>query len=250
LWATRKIGYLLQQVRLKGPDREIIDEIVRLSIRYGIVTPYTSYLVTEPLPLGAEEQERIASEEFNKFNDQATLPTFGRKAVEEAEGQSSLANADAVASVPVEALGKVRTIGSHTFILSDRVWIDTMYDPDSIEVIEINFLSNEYFSIAKDQPKLAAAFALGSQVIVVSGNQAYQVVDGESPIEQPAQTLLPTAINVDQSTPPMDTPGIDQPDPTQSKLSGNKSLPCWGGLVITLLPMMTLLLVGKKTKVS
>ena len=250
LWATRKIGYLLQEVRLKGPDREIIDEIVRLSIRYGIVTPYTSYLVTEPLPLGAEEQERIASEEFNKFNDQATLPTFGRKAVEEAEGQSSLANADAVASAPVEALGKVRTIGSHTFILSERVWIDTMYDPDQMEVIKINFLSNEYFSIAKDQPKLAAAFALGSQVIVVSGNQAYQVVDGESPIEQPAQTPLPTTINVDQSTPPMDDPGTDQPDPTQPNTSGNQSLPCWGGLLITLLPMMTLLLVGKKTKVS
>jgi len=250
LWATRKIGYLLQEVRLKGPDREIIDEIVRLSIRYGIVTPYTSYLVTEPLPLGAEEQERIASEEFNKFNDQATLPTFGRKAVEEAEGQSSLANADAVASAPIEALGKVRTIGSHTFILSDRVWIDTMYEPDQMEVIEINFLSNEYFSIAKDQPKLAAAFALGSQVIVVSGNQAFQVIDGESPIEQPAQTPLPTTINVDQSTPPMDDPGTDQPDPTQPNTSGNQSLPCWGGLLITLLPMMTLLLVGKKTKVS
>ena len=250
LWATRKIGYLLQQVRLKGPDHEIIDEIVRLSIRYGIVTPYTSYLVTEPLPLGAEEQERIASEEFNKFNDQATLPTFGRKAVEEAEGQSSLANADAVAPAPVEAFGKVRTIGSHTFILSDRVWIDTMYEPDQMEVIEINFLSNEYFSIAKDQPELAAAFALGSQVIVVSGNQAYQVVEGESPIDQPAQTPLPTTINLDQSTPPMDTPGTDQPDPTQPNSSGSSALPCWGGLLIALLPMMTLLLVGKKTKVS
>ncbi len=250
LWATRKIGYMLQQVRLKGPDREIIDEIVRLSIRYGIVTPYTSYLVTEPLPLGAEEQERIASEEFNKFNDQATLPTFGRKAVEEAEGQRSLANADAVASAPIEALGKVHTIGSHTFILSDLVWIDTMYEPDQMEVIEINFLSNEYFSIAKDQPELAAAFALGPQVIVVSGNQAYQVVDDESPIEPPAQKPLPTTINVDQSTPPMDTPGTDQPDLTQQNSSGSLSLPCWGGLLIALLPMMTLLLVGKKTKVS
>ena len=250
LWATRKIGYMLQQVRLKGPDREIIDEIVRLSIRYGIVTPYTSYLVTEPLPLGAEEQERIASQEFNKFNDQSTLPTFGRKAIEEAAGQSSLANADAVASAPIEGLGKVRTIGSHTFILSDRVWIDTMYEPDQMEVIEINFLSNEYFSIAKDQPELAAAFALGSQVIVVSGNQAYQVVDGESAIQQSAQIPLPTTINVDQSTPPIDTPGTDQPDPTQPNSSGSSSLPCWGGLLIAFLPMMTLLLVGKKTKVS
>ena len=39
LWATRKIGYLLNQVRLNGPDQETIDQIVHLSIRYGIVTP-------------------------------------------------------------------------------------------------------------------------------------------------------------------------------------------------------------------
>ncbi|HLC06060.1 MAG TPA: VIT domain-containing protein, partial [Anaerolineales bacterium] len=44
LWATRKIGYLLNQIRLKGPEQEIVDQIVKLSIRYGIVTPYTSYL--------------------------------------------------------------------------------------------------------------------------------------------------------------------------------------------------------------
>jgi Ca-activated chloride channel family protein len=250
LWATRKIGYLLQQVRLKGPDRELIDEIVRLSIRYGIVTPYTSYLVTEPLPLTVEEQERIASEEFNKFNDQASLPTFGREAVEQAEGQSSLANADAVASAPVEALGKVRTIGSHTFILSNRIWIDTMFDPDQLETIEINFLSKEYFSIAKDQPELADAFAIGSRVIVVSGNKAYQIVEGDSSFDQPAQTSLPTTINVDQSTPPMDATGTDQPESTQPNTSGNQSLPCWGGLVVALLPMMVLGLVRFKIKID
>ena len=38
LWATRKIGYLLTEVRLNGPQQELIDQIVRLSIRYGIVT--------------------------------------------------------------------------------------------------------------------------------------------------------------------------------------------------------------------
>jgi Ca-activated chloride channel family protein len=50
LWATRKVGYLLNQIRLEGASQEIIDQIVRLSIRYGIVTPYTSYLVTEEAP--------------------------------------------------------------------------------------------------------------------------------------------------------------------------------------------------------
>ena len=59
LWATRKIGYLLNQIRLHGPDQETIDQIVKLSIRYGIVTPYTSYLVTEDMALGAEAQKQI-----------------------------------------------------------------------------------------------------------------------------------------------------------------------------------------------
>lgn len=46
IWATRKIGYLLDQVRLKS-NQEVIDEIVRLSKEYGIITPYTSYLADD-----------------------------------------------------------------------------------------------------------------------------------------------------------------------------------------------------------
>jgi Ca-activated chloride channel family protein len=48
LWATRKVGYLLDQIRLHGEDRELKDTIVQLATKYGIVTPYTAYLVTEP----------------------------------------------------------------------------------------------------------------------------------------------------------------------------------------------------------
>ncbi len=47
LHAHRKIGYLLDQVRLHGENSELRDEVVRLSLAYGIETPYTSYLVLE-----------------------------------------------------------------------------------------------------------------------------------------------------------------------------------------------------------
>ena len=47
LWATRRIGYLLEEIRLQGRTKELEDEIRRLGLKYGIVTPYTSYLVTE-----------------------------------------------------------------------------------------------------------------------------------------------------------------------------------------------------------
>ncbi len=48
LWATRKIGALLTQIRRNGPDDELIDTVVELSLEYGIATPYTSYIAIEP----------------------------------------------------------------------------------------------------------------------------------------------------------------------------------------------------------
>lgn len=47
LWATRKIGYLLDEIRLNGEDEELRTEVIRLAKKYGVVTPYTSYLVQE-----------------------------------------------------------------------------------------------------------------------------------------------------------------------------------------------------------
>lgn len=45
LWARRKVGYLLDQIRVNGEKKELIDEVIALAKRYGIATPYTSYLV-------------------------------------------------------------------------------------------------------------------------------------------------------------------------------------------------------------
>jgi Ca-activated chloride channel family protein len=48
LWASRKIGFFLEQIRLTGENKELKDEVIRLSKEFGIVTPYTAYLVEEP----------------------------------------------------------------------------------------------------------------------------------------------------------------------------------------------------------
>jgi Ca-activated chloride channel family protein len=45
VWARRKVGYLLDQVRVNGEKKELVDEVVALSKKYGIATPYTSYLI-------------------------------------------------------------------------------------------------------------------------------------------------------------------------------------------------------------
>jgi len=47
LWATRRIGHLLDEIRLHGETSELRDEVVALGKEWGLVTPYTSYLVLD-----------------------------------------------------------------------------------------------------------------------------------------------------------------------------------------------------------
>jgi Ca-activated chloride channel family protein len=53
IWATRRVGYLIDQIDLSGQNRELVDELVNLSTKYGILTPYTSFLADERVPLHA-----------------------------------------------------------------------------------------------------------------------------------------------------------------------------------------------------
>jgi Ca-activated chloride channel family protein len=45
LWARRKVGFILDQIRVNGESKELVEEVTTLAKRYGIATPYTSYLV-------------------------------------------------------------------------------------------------------------------------------------------------------------------------------------------------------------
>jgi Ca-activated chloride channel family protein len=47
LWATRRVGFLLDEIRLRGENAELKDEVIHLSRDFGIMTPYTSFLVLE-----------------------------------------------------------------------------------------------------------------------------------------------------------------------------------------------------------
>jgi Ca-activated chloride channel homolog len=47
LWAQRRIGHLLDEIRLRGESKELVDDVIRLSKEYGIQTPYTSQLILE-----------------------------------------------------------------------------------------------------------------------------------------------------------------------------------------------------------
>lgn len=48
LWAMRRIGHLTEVAQENGNNREVVDEIIALSKKHGIISAYTSFLVTEP----------------------------------------------------------------------------------------------------------------------------------------------------------------------------------------------------------
>lgn len=102
LWATRRVGYLLDEVRLRGENKELKDEVVELARKYSIVTPYTAYLITEDetrrgVAQGARtwqfDNERRLGEAKGNY-DSFMMQKGGERGVASARSYSQLKAAD------------------------------------------------------------------------------------------------------------------------------------------------------------
>ncbi len=189
LWATRAVGHLLRQIRLHGEKDELVQSVVNLSIRYGIITPYTSYLIEEDDIFSQTGREAIAEDEIRGARDNGGL--FLESEVEEAAVQSDLAQAEAPLLMPAPSAangedGKngggaqnlVEFVGSKTFVWRDGLWIDTAYDQDSYPVQEVRFASEAYFDLLSGAPQIGQYLALDQRVLLVHDGHAYQIVEG------------------------------------------------------------------------
>jgi Ca-activated chloride channel family protein len=155
VWAGRKIAYLLDQLRLYGESEELVDEVIALSKRYGIITPYTSFLVEEE-PLSADQMAQ-------RMTQAAAAPASGKQAVAGATSIRSLAEDEA----PPPEAETVRTVDDRTFFLKDGVWTESTYVDE--ETVKIVAFSAAYFDILSLEPELAPFFALGDRVILEVG---------------------------------------------------------------------------------
>ena len=63
LWAVRRVGDIIDQIDLHGANRELTDELIALSTRHGILTPYTSFLADERVQLGLTGRNRATATE-------------------------------------------------------------------------------------------------------------------------------------------------------------------------------------------
>ncbi len=183
LWATRRVGFLMEQIRLNGENRELIDEVVALGTRYGIVTPYTSYLVTEDVkvamrqPPGSPRERRMTDESKRALNSAQMAPGVaeGQAGVARSRADKDMAQADQAISLD-SYLTTVRTVDSKTFTLKDGVWVDTEFKEGSaLPRVELKFGSDEFFNLLVKEPKLAEYFSLGQKVVVIYKGKVYRV---------------------------------------------------------------------------
>jgi Ca-activated chloride channel family protein len=183
LWATRRVGWLMEQIRLNGEQRELRDEIVDLGTRYGIVTPYTSYLALEQDAVNITGVRRD-NRGFLSGRAPAAAPkaadmsaTTGQAAVtlsKQARAQQEVARMETET-----ASSLVKNVGGKTFYLRDEVWTDSEFKPGmTLPVTVIKFGSDEYFTLLKQKRQLGDFFSLGEKVIVVFEGRIYKVIAG------------------------------------------------------------------------
>ncbi len=174
VWAGRKVAFLIEQVEKNGKNQEVIDEIVTLAKRYGIVTPYTSYLVAPDAPLSGP----VASNLLRKrFASKGTAGGVGDSAVEESSDMATLGAGRSAYELDKAAEKKsrnayrvMRTIGAKTFYFSKGVWQDAEYDKEKDKDIEkIKLASDAYMKLVKEIPGIVRFLALGKVIVSFEG---------------------------------------------------------------------------------
>jgi Ca-activated chloride channel family protein len=167
LWATRRIGYLLEEIRLQGSNQELADEIRRLGLKYGIVTPYTSFLVTEREAQVLDAAAPAAREAI------VGGVVGGVGAVRAAKATQAFKLEDRAAQVASE---RILYRDDKTFYLKDGVWTDSEYK-DGAPTTEVKFNSDGFYRLLAEKPGLAKYLSVGNKLIVIFEGVSYRIVE-------------------------------------------------------------------------
>jgi Ca-activated chloride channel family protein len=206
LWAVRRIGFLLDQIQLNGRSTEVVDELVRLSRQYGIITPYTSFLADERTDLADfavlnREASKSASAlisnvsgavgQINASNraamnaatvaPAASVPGMGAAQL----GNSKLASYEANRT---EHLVSVQNVANRALYKRGQQWIDSSIADRDISKLNasaktIAQFSDEYFRLAAANSaadnQILATQQPGEELIVSIRGQIYRITSGQ-----------------------------------------------------------------------
>ena len=196
MWAQRKVGYLLEQIRLHGESDELKAEIIALGETFGLVTPYTSYLVIEDQMRMEEEMSdmdmaapmdqarfRMAREAISAKADATSSAYAGGAGSTQQTGQrlvqlSIAEQAFQSATTFTQAnFLKVQRVEEKTFRLVEEtgVWRDESLRVDS-GMIEVVVGSDSFIDLLERYELLGRYASIGEKVELKLEDQGYRFI--------------------------------------------------------------------------
>jgi Ca-activated chloride channel family protein len=211
LWATRRVGFLLDEIRLHGETTELRDEATDLARRYGIVTPYTAYLIVEDedrrrVPMADRSMQSMsvdapARAEVSKAWDGFKEKKDGADAVANARSQNAFKFAEQsgasinygaaeslrgfalnAPSTPAESdrlmqyTRQSKFVNGRAFYQNGKQWIDATAQ-NLTKRQRVRFNSEAYFDLLKQHPEAAPWMALGQSVLLALDDTVYEITE-------------------------------------------------------------------------
>ena len=271
LWAQQRIADLITEIRLEGSRDSLIREIVEISTRFGIVTPFTSFIAEEPMQVfsrgGIDDVEKEADEAAASLAESES----GVAAAQAADASSSLREGDLPAG-PASPI--LQVVGANSYTLVDDAWLQNGYVLGTdTELVLVG--SSQFGDLIATQPDLAEAATLGAEVVARGPDGFVRIVwpDPDSvdsvflpPIERDSPDIVtpddstttttgPTSMTDLDPTPDAVEPDVVQPidgtSPTPAALGdgdGGSATALWIG--ISLLVTALVALVGWRVERS
>lgn len=201
LWATRRVGEIIDEIDLKGKNDELIKELVELSTRHGILTQYTSFLADENTDLHdragnltrTESQLRSLEENtsgrlgFAQRDMKAQLQrTTNAPALQAGGGFGGGGGVGGFTAEDLQALPEaereglvhgVNQIGFKCFYRRENRWVDsTVTEEQAKNATRVEQFSEEYFKLARENGKQIAKYLVFDEPVLVNlAGKCYQI---------------------------------------------------------------------------
>lgn len=200
IWAHKKIAFLLEEIRIHGQNKELIEEIISLGKRYGIITPYTSFLIVDDKDMHARGVIENTKRSFEMDKEGAGGVGLSRN-IAEVKYAHRFGIAPVVKCAPLgfngtEAFSRseepaqsisklvekhiIRIVDKVFYSRNDGFYYDSLFEERMrSEIIEIKAFTEEYFNLLKIHKNIGKYLAIDKPIVLYIDGKVYKIVRKE-----------------------------------------------------------------------
>jgi len=204
LWAVRRVGEIIDQLDLKGRNEELVNELVQLSTKHGILTPYTAFLADENTAIHDVAGNAVrANSRLDRLNESSGQYGFAQRSLKGsyqrsaqvpaslgrgstatlAADQSGIASGAAFEAIDADTQREqaqiaqnVVQVGRKTFYQRANRWIDAEVTPaKEKKATKVERFSDAYFAlVAKHGKDVAKYLSIEGPVVIELDGTVYE----------------------------------------------------------------------------